>query len=176
MILAGRIGGAHGVRGWVKVYSYTDPLDNLLDYSPWHLSVDEQPLQKGAAVRSEEALEGRLHGKGLIVRLKGCDNRDQAEKLNGLFIQVEDSQLPELPPGDYYWKDLVGLQVVNHAGQLLGEVLQLMETGANDVLVVGPTEASEDDRQRMIPWLPGEVVSRVDLREARLTVTWELDY
>lgn len=174
MILVGRMGGAYGVRGWSRVYSYTDPPANLLQYSPWQLSPAFGPGE-GRHTEARVA-EGRTHGKGLIVRLQDCDSRERAERLTGLHIRIADSQLPELAAEDYYWKDLIGLKVFNQAGQLLGEVAELMETGANDVLVVRPTAASEDDRQRLVPWLPGRVIGAVDLAAARLTVAWELDY
>ena len=187
LLVAGRIGRAHGIQGWVRVNSYTEPLENLLSYSPWFLSANERPLQTAQLAdflpgtrqdlrATAEVEEGRHHGRGLIVRLKDCDNRNQAERLRGLCIQIEEEQLPILDAEDFYWKDLIGLKVFNQQGRLLGEVQRLMETGANDVLVVCSTEDSEDQRQRMIPWLPGQVVARVDLETSALTVDWELDY
>ncbi len=162
-IAAGRISGLYGVRGWVRVYSYTEPREALIGYSPWQVRLE-------GAWREMEVAEGRRHGKGIIVRLEGCEDRDAAARLLGCDISLRRSQLPEPAPGEYYWADLVGLQVVTLEGAELGVVHSLMETGANDVLVV------RGDRERLIPFLAGDVVVEVDLSRQRMRVEWDPEF
>ncbi len=159
----GRITGLYGVRGWVKVYSYTEPREAIIGYSPWQVNV-------GGEWHEMEVAEGRKHGKGIIVRLEGYTDRDAAARLMGADIACYRSQLPQTAPGEYYWADLVGLKVVTLEGRELGRVEGLMETGANDVLVV------KGDRERLIPYLTGEVVMEVDLARRRMRVDWDPDF
>lgn len=163
MIPLGRISGLYGVRGWVRVYSYTDPRHNILNYSPWY-------LRRQGQWQPRAVVEGRAHGKGIVARLADCADRDAAADLLDMEIAIRRDQLPEPAPGDYYWTDLIGLEVINAEGEVLGRVDHLLETGANDVLVV------QGDRERLIPYLWGSVVSRVDLAEGRLYVDWDPDF
>jgi len=159
----GRISGVYGVRGWVRIYSYTRPRENILGYSPWYL--------KGAGGWQPRPLaEGRRHGKGVVARLAGCDDRDQASRLIGTEIAIRREQLPEPEPGQYYWNDLLGLRVVNRAGETLGVVDHLIETGANDVLVV------EGERERLIPFVMDRVILSVDLDAGEIRVDWDADF
>src|SRR5690606_4658704 len=143
-IVLGKIVSVHGVRGEVKVYSLTDPIDNLLDYRHW-------TLRRGDEVRQVELVKGRPHGKVLVVKLKGLDDRDEARLLAEFEVRVPRSQLPELSEGEYYWYQLEGLKVINQEGQLLGQVDHLLETGSNDVMVVKPCAGSLEDRERLLP-------------------------
>lgn len=161
-VVLGRVVGAHGVRGWVKVYSHTDPRENILDYSPWYLDTGDE-------WRAARLLNGRRRGKGLVARLDGCDDRETARQLLDAVIAVDRSQLPALESGEYYWTDLIGLRVVNQAGVDLGSVEHLMETGSNDVLVV------VGESERLVPYLPGDVVLEVDLSMGVLRVDWDAD-
>ncbi|MDX1593745.1 MAG: ribosome maturation factor RimM [Gammaproteobacteria bacterium] len=156
----GRVGGPYGVRGWVRVVSGTEPPEGILEYSPWLIGI-------GGEWRPYEVRSGRPHGKGLVVHLAGCEDRDQAASLAGAEIAVPRSALAELGDDEYYWADLVGLSVVTHEGEELGVVDHLIETGANDVLVV------RGDRERLIPFTPGHAVLDVDLERKRLTVVWD---
>ncbi|MCI0400503.1 MAG: ribosome maturation factor RimM [Gammaproteobacteria bacterium] len=159
-VVLGYLAGLYGVGGWVRVFSYARPKANILCYSPWQLVVDD--------VWTETALvAGRIHGKGIIAKLAGCENRDQATRLLGAKIAVHRRQLPALEPGEYYWADLIGLDVVTSAGARLGEVARLLETGANDVLVV------KGDREHLIPWVRGRFILDVDLVAGRIHVDWE---
>lgn len=161
LIALGRVAGVYGVAGWVKVYSYTRPRENIFGYSPWRLGREHRPY----------ALEGgRAQGRGLIAKLAGCDDRDRARELVGAEIAVAREQLP--PPGEdeYYWADLVGLRVVTEEGQVLGVVDYLMETGSNDVLVV------RGDRERLIPFILEQVVVAVDLMAGEIRVRWDPDF
>jgi len=120
--------------------------------------------------------DARPHGKGLIGHFVGYDTPEHARELTGIELYVRTESLPELDDGDYYWHQLTGLQVENRSGVLLGQVRSLLETGANDVLVVDATQDSVDERQRLIPWLPEQVVLNVDLVSGKILVDWEADY
>ena len=159
-VIVGRLAGVYGVKGWLRVQSFTQPSENILDYRPWQLE------RRGVV----EVEEGRPHGKGLICRLTGINDRDAAAGLIGLGIEVERSQLPALTPGEYYWQDLIGLDVVNREGDALGTVSRLMETGAHDVLV------TRGERERLIPYAPGQTVDEVRLEDGVIVVDWGADY
>ncbi|MGD8378525.1 MAG: ribosome maturation factor RimM [Gammaproteobacteria bacterium] len=162
-VTLGRICGLFGVRGWVKVFSYTDPRENIVNYSPWLVRL-------GGEWRSFRVLEGRRQGKNVIARLEGIDDRDQAMPLLHAEVAIERAGLPELAAGEYYWADLQGLEVVTVGGLILGRVDQLLETGANDVLVV------QGERERLIPWVRGEVVRKVDTAAGRIEVDWDPEF
>ena len=163
MVVLGRVAGVFGVRGWIKVFSHTEPKENILGYAAWYLGSE-------GGWREHRAREGKVHGKGLIARLQGCDDRDQAALLVGLEIAVPRSQLPAPAPGEYYWSDLEGLAVFTLEGRDLGAVSHLFGTGANDVLVV------KGDRERLIPVLWDQVVHEVDLDKGVIRVDWDPDF
>ncbi len=162
-VLLGRVSGLYGVRGWVKVYSFTDPRDSILGYSPWL-------VREAGEWREREVTAGRAQGKGLVAALAGVEDRDQARLLLGADIAVRPAQLPALAEGEYYWRELIGLRVTTTQGVDLGVVQGLLETGSNDVLVV------RGERERLLPYLPGRVVTAVDLESATLTVDWDPDF
>lgn len=164
-LIVGKLNGASGIKGWVKVYSYTDPKENILNYSPWYLKLNGQWQQVSI-------INGREQGKTVVVQLEGCDDRNTAESYRGVEIAIEQSQLPQLEEGEYYWRDLIGLAVVNLAGEELGTVKKMMETGANDVLVVKTASKEE----LLIPYVPEYSVIKVDLESKQITVDWEFDY
>ena len=150
-ILLGHISGLYGVKGWVKVFSYTRPRKKILDYTHWILgktSVDAIVLEAG-----------RAHKEGVIAKLAGVDDRDHAITLLDQEIRVLTDQLPELENQEYYWHQLIGLQVYDTQQQLLGTVLRLMETGANDVLVVIDAVKNE----HLIPYIKDQVIKDVNL-------------
>lgn len=162
-VTLGRISGLYGVRGWCKVFSYTEPRDNILVYSPLYLRTDGEWRERAMA-------EGRKHGQGVVLRLEGCENRDQAAELLGTEIAVRREQLPEAAPGEYYWADLIGLRVVNRDGVELGRIAEMMATGANDVMVVA------GERERLIPFTRGEAVSEVNLDAGFIEVDWDPEF
>ncbi len=163
-IVVGRINGLHGVQGWVKVFSHTQPRENILRYRTWHLLLGGQWV-------ATKLLDGRQQGKGIVAHLDGYDDRDQAASLMETEIAIRREQLAATVPGEYYWADLQGLTVVNTEGVELGTVTHLLETGANDVLVVrdGATE-------RLIPYVPGQFVLEVVLDEGLMRVDWDPDF
>jgi 16S rRNA processing protein RimM len=162
-VIVGRVAGLHGVRGWVKVVSYTDPPVNLLGFARWQ-------LREADGWRSCEVAESRSQGNGLLARLEGVTDRDQASALLGTDIAVARSELPPPAAGEYYWADLEGLLVSNLEGLQLGRVERLIATGANDVLVV------RGERERLVPFVHGSVVRSVDLENGEIRVDWDADF
>ena len=167
MILLGRVSGLFGVKGWIKVYSDTEPRDNILNYSPWYLRRQDgwQPY---------EIIAGRPHGKGIVAQLANCHDRDAAAELIGSTIAIRQDQLPAAGEDEYYWSELRGLKVITTLGIELGRVVSLMETGANDVLVV--REAGEQGREHLIPFIRQQVIHKVDLENGQLTVDWDPEF
>ncbi len=169
-IRVGTVTGGHGIKGWVKVYSYTDPVESIMEYSPWI-------LKKGRAEALEvKVLAHRTQGKKLIAQLEGVTDRNQADELKGYDILMDRANLPDLEEGEFYWHQLEGLNVVNSTGTLFGVVYHMMETGANDVLVVKATKDSVDEEERLIPYVEGSVVKEVDLDAGEIVVDWEADF
>ena len=168
LLVLGKIVSVHGVKGDVKVYSFTDPVDSVLDYPRW-------TLRREGEVKQVELAGGRLQGKVLVARIKGLEDREVARSYAGFEICVPRSQLPELDHGEFYWYQLEGLQVIDQAEQLLGRVDHLFETGANDVLVVKPCAGSLDDRERLLPYTQQCVLS-VDLAAGEMRVDWDADF
>jgi 16S rRNA processing protein RimM len=161
MLVVGRISGVYGVRGWVKVFSETDPRENILAYRPWYL---------GESGRPRKVAEGRRHGKGLVARLEGCEDRDQAAALVAQEIAVRRDQLPPTRGDEFYWADLEGLAVITLDGIHIGRVDRLFATAANDVLVV------KGDRERLLPFVWGQVVREVDFELGQMRVDWDPDF
>ncbi|SDJ57394.1 ribosome maturation factor RimM [Microbulbifer yueqingensis] len=169
LVTVGRITAVYGVRGWVKVHSYTEPMDNILQFHGWWLRGEDgwEPLQIDG---------GRRHGKGLIVHIKDVDDRDLAARYCQRDIAISREQMPALAEGEYYWHQLEGLRVVSHfeGGEHdFGKVVRLMETGANDVMVV---RGGKDGRERLIPYLPGEYITDIDLEAGVITVDWDPEF
>jgi len=160
-ILLGRIAGVHGIKGWVKVHSYTEPRSAIFDYQPWSLVGVE---------KTAKVLESNASGKYLLAKLQGATNRDEAEALVGQEIAVERSALPSLDEKEYYWTDLVGLAVVNKDGTRMGTIHEMLATGANDVMVV------HGERERLIPFVMDQYVSQVDLEQGTVTVDWDPEF
>lgn len=162
-VVVGRISGLFGTRGWLKVSSFTRPPAGILEYKHWQL---------GLASRWAEyqVLDGHGRGRSLRVQLQGVDDNDAARKLIGSDIAIDRKQLPPLPAGQHYWCDLVGLDVRNPDGRVLGTVKEIWETGANDVLVV------EGGERTLIPYVPGRYIKNVDLAGRSIEVDWDTGY
>lgn len=161
--MLGRIAGPFGVRGWLKVMPFTDPAEQILDYPVWRADLP------GAGRRELRALEGRRHGKGLVVRVEGIDDRDAAVALGRPELWVERRELPALGEGEYYRADLVGFEVVNLQGQGLGRVDHFLDMPANPVMVVVGA------REHWVPLGPDQVF-RVDQDQGRVTVDWDPEF
>ena len=162
-VLLGRVVAPHGVKGQVKLQSYTEPPANLLRYRPWIM------VQGGREVTVERP-SGRSAGGTLVASLPDIVGRDAAEALVGAEIWCERDVLPRPKPGEYYWSDLEGLEVVTNEGASLGRVSHLFATGANDVMVV------RGERERLVPFLPDGVVKSVDLERGRIEVDWDPEF
>lgn len=163
LLTVGRIVGIHGVGGWIKLESYTEPRLRIFSYWPWRLTLAGSEFDVADA-------QGHEQGKRIVAKLPGCDDRDAAAKLIGATIHVPRSALPKPKRGEYYWTDLEGLTVVDKDGVDLGKVSHLFATGANDVLVV------RGERERLIPFVTGQFVIEVDLDAGRITVDWDRDF
>lgn len=159
-VLLGRIVGVFGVDGWVKLHSFTEPRENIFRYRPWTL--------RGPAGETTEARpQGRLQGKGVVAKLSGAGDRDAAAALVGTEIWVPRTALPKPRAGEYYWADLEGLAVRTVEGVDLGRVSHLFATGANDVMVV------QGERERLVPFVTGLQVVKVDLDAGLIEVDWD---
>ncbi len=161
-ITLGRISGLYGVKGWVKVFSHTSPLTNILEYPRWYLRI-------GDGWQEYRLETGKAHGKGIVAKLDGIDDRDVAASLINTDIAVPREQLPQLGEKEFYWTDLEGMQVRTVAGVDLGRVDYLFETGANDVVVI------KGERQRLLPYID-DVVKDVDLQAGIMLVDWDPEF
>lgn len=159
-LIVGKIGAPFGVKGWVKIQSFTEQTIDILDYSPWY--IEEGPEWKLTKVEA-----GQGHGKGVIAKLSGLSTPEEASLWAGKHIAIKQTQLPKLAKGEYYWSDLKGLTVIDQNGQTLGTVSHLIETGGNDVLVV------KGEKEQAIPYLPGTVIKEVDLAKQIIYVNWD---
>lgn len=164
----GYISGIYGVRGWVKVFSWTRPPERILDYSRWLIGPERAGAADTQAPLSQYSLHsGRMHGKGLVAQLSDVEDRDRAAALIGQHIYVARDDLPATAAGEFYWADLVGLEVRNRQGVRLGVVDHLLETGAHDVL------ALDSGANHLIPFVHGDIVRDVDLDGGVISVDWD---
>jgi len=159
----GRIVGPFGVQGWLKVKPFTESPDALGEFTAW--------IVGGEAGWGERTLEDfEVHSKGPVAKLAGCDDRDAAQKMRGADVAIPREQMGDAEEGQLYRVDLVGLEVVDATGAVLGRVEGFFDTGETGVMVV-----SGEERERMIPFIPGYVVA-VDRKAGRITVDWKADY
>lgn len=164
LVTLGHVTGAHGLQGWIKVHSDTDPRENIASYP-------RLMLNQGQGWETWKLSSGRRQGKGVVLKLKGCNDRDAAEALVGAKIAISREQLPELQADDeFYWTDLEGASVETLEGQQLGQLDHLFETGSNDVMVV------KGERERLIPFIMDQVVKQVDLASGLIVVDWDPEF
>jgi 16S rRNA processing protein RimM len=163
-IIIGRLGAPYGIKGWIKVHSFSHPISNILDYEPWYIQDQGQwqPLS---------VIEKRSHHKGIIALIKHCDDRDKTVTYKNRDIAIFRDQLPALKADEFYWSDLEGLQVETIDGMVLGTVENLFATGANDVMVV-----KNKDEEHLIPYVKNHVVKSVDIRHKKIIVDWDINY
>ena len=160
-VFVGKISSPHGIKGWVKVISYTDPLENILSYKEWFL-----PFEEGNKSFSIE--DSRIQGKKIIAKLDGIEDRDSAEDLKNKEILVSRLEFPKLEKNTFYWNDLVDLSVMDKKGKQLGKVDSLFETGSNDVLVI----VNENKERVLVPFIMDEVIKKVDLVKEFISIEW----
>ena len=181
IVIVGRIVGVYGIKGWVKIFSYTDPMEAIVDYNPWYIRAENR---KNAPWTKIKLKAGKRHAKTVIAKLEGCNDCDTAMTYIGNEISIKLEQLEDLEGTDeYYWRDLIGLQVINQQKELLGTVSQLMETGANDVLVVidesgagSDTDGEKKPKEHLIPWTMHNAIIAVDLEQGVIEVDWDADF
>lgn len=172
LIDVGKVSSPHGIKGWVKIHSQTEPATNLFTYQPWYLKTKH-------GVKPTELLEWRAQGKGFVARIKGIEDRTQAEMLCPVSIAIEKSLLPELEEGNYYWHQLQDCRVVSTYNGIeadLGLVKKILPTGANDVLVVLGDENSIDQSERLVPYVLGQFVTSIDLEQKIIAVDWDPEF
>lgn len=164
-IVIGKIGAPYGVKGWVKVTTYTDEIEGVFDYTPWLL---------GDAGKEYTVDHWRTHNKGVVAKLVGVETRDDAESIKNLDVSIKAQQLPQLADDEFYWRELVGMKVVTESGYDLGVVKEMFETGANDVMLVraNPNDAF-GQKERMLPYLYEQVIKKVDKQARTITVDWD---
>ncbi|OUS23303.1 ribosome maturation factor RimM [Thalassotalea sp. 42_200_T64] len=166
-VTLGKIGAVYGIKGWLKIHSFTDEPQAIFDYSPWVLNL-------GGKKQTVEVSEWRRHSNGLIAKFTDVNDRNDAQLRVSAEITVMSDLLPELPEGEFYWRDLIGMDVVNTSGYSLGTVTDIMETGSNDVLVV---KANRTDafgkKERLIPYLDEQVIKNVSLASKQIDVDWD---
>ena len=172
-ITLGSISAVYGVKGWVKIYSHTSPMENILNYKHWIINRNGQ-------IETIEIDQGRRHGKGLIAHIVGCDNRELARSYCNSEIMINADEMPTAADDEIYWHQLEGLNVFSRdqAGDniLLGKISHLMETGANDVLVISPSKGSVDKRERLVPWLIDQVVLEVNPDKGFIRIDWDPEF
>lgn len=167
-VIVGKITAQYGVKGWVKVYSYTRPAEQILGYRRWVLA--ERP--EAGDWQSVRVVSCRRQSQKLLAKLAGVDDRNASAGLAGKWVAIAPSQLACLPEGEYYWSDLIGLAVVNQDGVELGRVDHLVETGANDVLVI---RRDGEAKEHLVPWSPDAIID-VDTEGRRIRVGWDPDF
>ncbi|MCB8890528.1 ribosome maturation factor RimM [Vreelandella malpeensis] len=168
-VVLGKLTSPHGVKGWLKVYSYTNPVDGILEYPEWW-------VRRGETLERMTVVQGRRQGKALVVQLEEIDDRTAAQALAQAEILLPKGVLPELADDEYYWHELEGLAVFTRSGERLGRISYLFETGANDVMVVRGDQDAIDRRERLVPFLPDDVVLEVDREAARMVVEWDPEF
>ncbi|MDB2385772.1 ribosome maturation factor RimM [Shewanella sp.] len=169
-VVLGKLGASHGIKGWLKVTTYTDSVEGIFDYSPWL-------LKEQGEWREVKVLQWRMQGKVVVACLEGVETRDQAQALTNCEIAVTPEQMEVLPEDEFYWRDLIGCEVVNTKGYNMGKVQEIVETGSNDVLLV---KANAKDgfgkAERMIPFVTEQFIQKVDLTAKQILVDWDPDF
>ena len=164
MIVMGRVAAAQGILGWVAIKTYTETVESLTDYPVWWLGDEQHPW------REIHVEKFAVQSKGLIAKFPDCDDRTTAEKYKGLLVAVPRSSLPQQAEDEFYWSDLIGLEVVNLAGASLGRVDNLMDTGANQVLCVRGEQG-----EILIPFI-ASAIRQVSVSEKIIRVDWSADW
>ena len=160
-ILVGKISNPHGIKGWVKVISFTDPIENILSYKKWTIS--DNQTEKTYCLE-----DSRIQGNKIVIKLEGVNNRDDADLLKNLQIEVNRSDLPKLDENSYYWEDLVDFNVIDINGIHVGKVDSLFRTGSNDVLVI----INKTKQRLLVPFIMVEVIKYVDLDKELISIDW----
>ena len=175
----GRVGDAWGIKGWFKVVSHSATPEALFSSKRWYLLPTERGVKTFAGTKLLRVMEAKEHSGGIVAQAHAVEGRDAAEALRGARIFVARTSFPTAATDEYYWVDLIGLDVVNREGVALGQVKELLATGAQTVLVIGYQALDEagvsQELERMVPFV-AVYVDKVDLPARRITVDWQPDY
>ncbi|CEG58085.1 ribosome maturation factor RimM [Legionella fallonii] len=162
-VVIGRFGRPHGVKGFITVQSFTEPRDNILRYTDWHVLLNN-------TWQLIKILSVEVHNKAIIATIEGYPEREMVASLTNVEIAIKKEQLAALEPGEYYWHQLIGMKVVNPKGESFGVVTEIMPTGANDVLVV------QGEKRHLIPYLPEQFIIEINESQQVITVDWDVDF
>lgn len=162
-VLVGSIGRPHGIKGWVKINSYTEPLNNILNYQPWHLRAPNKEIH----AHPIEIISHRVNDQHIVVQFENCETPESARLFTNYKIYVQRQKFPQLPYQTYYWTDLEGLSVYTCENTYLGVVQSLFSTGSNDVLIV------KGEKRHLIPFLFEHTIKSIDLEQQVIIVDWD---
>ncbi len=163
-IYLGKITGVHGVKGWLKIQSFSSPPENILNYPQW--IINNQGEEDFYSIE-----KGRKQNNKIVVKLEKIDDRNTAESLINSKIQILRSDLPKLPNENYYWSDLVGLSVLNSEEKVIGKIESLIETGANDVMVIKTAK----DKRVLVPFVMHEIIKEVNVELNYIKIDWLIE-
>jgi len=164
----GRVAGAYGVQGWLKVLPFTERVDALAGFPVWW-------VRRGERWQAVKVVQARVHGRHLLAQLDECASPEAADAWRGVEVAVPREELPPLPVGEYYWVDLEGAEVTNEGGERLGEVAEVFSNGAHAVMRVRERSGTGSSVERLIPFVP-EVVLGVSLEQRSVRVAWQRDW
>lgn len=163
LVIIGKVGAPHGIRGWLSIHSSTQPRENILEYLPWMIKLN-------GTWQALEVAEVQEQHKKLLALFADCADRTAAEKYVNAELAIPRDRLPVLAKDEFYWSDLTGLTVTTTEGRELGKVDHLFATGANDVLVI------KGDKEYLVPYVKDRVVKNIDLKAGTMTVDWDPDF
>ncbi len=170
LVVVGKLGATYGIKGWLKVFSFTEQAESIFAYTPWLIKVkgEWQPIQVET---------WKKHGQGLVAKLDCCDLREEAQMYTNAEVAVPADQLPALSDEEFYWRELFGMSVVTTEGYDLGKVTDILETGSNDVLVVKANlKDAFGQKERLIPFLDEQVIKLIDRAAQRIEVDWDPEF
>ncbi|HBF46703.1 MAG TPA: ribosome maturation factor RimM [Shewanella frigidimarina] len=170
LVVLGKLGSSHGIKGWLKITSYTDSVEGIFDYSPW--LIKEQGVW-----REVKVAQWRFQGKAVVAELEGVATREHAQMLTNCEIAIMPEQMKDLDDSEFYHRDLIGCEVANINGYNMGIVDQIVETGSNDVLLIKANAKDAFGKaERMIPFVPEQFIKQVDLQGKQILVDWDPDF
>lgn len=169
-VVLGKLGSCHGIKGWLKITAYTDSVEGIFDYSPWL-------IKENGEWREVKVIQWRYQGKAVVAELEGVTTRERAQMLTNCEIGILPEQMNDLPEDEFYWRDLIGCEVINTNGYNMGVVEQIVETGSNDVLLVKANAKDSFGKvERMLPFVPGQFILKVDVQGKQILVDWDPDF
>jgi 16S rRNA processing protein RimM len=166
-IIIGKFGRPQGIKGLVRVISFTEPRDNILQYPDWFIQ------KQGSAWQKIDRLDERVNPQHILAQIDGYATREAISQLTNIDIAVQKTTLPELNTGEYYWHELIGMRVIHNTGAILGIVDSILDTGANDVLVIID---KENNKKHLVPYILNDVVQNISKTNREMTVCWDLDF